>query len=50
MAKQTTTPVEFQYSRAVKKGRIAKYKGSENLRQGDELFNDASSRILASVD
>ena len=49
MAKQTTTPVEFQYSRAVKKGRIAKYKGSENLRQGDELFNDASSRISAST-
>lgn len=49
MARQTTSPVKFKYSRAVKKGRIAKYKGSENLRQGDELFNDASSRIGAST-
>ena len=49
MGKQTTSPVEFRYSRAVKKGRTQKYKGSENLRQGDELFNDASSRIGAST-
>ena len=49
MAKQTTSPVKFKYSRAVKKGRTSKYKGNEKYRQEDEFYNDASSRISAST-
>ena len=41
MAKQTTHPVKFKYSRAVKKGRISKFKGREQDRQTDELFNES---------
>jgi hypothetical protein len=48
MAKQTTSPVKFKYSRAVKKGRTSKYKGNEKYRQEDEFYNDASSRMSAS--
>ena len=41
MAKQTTNLVKFKYSRAVKKGRINKFKGREQDRQDDELFNES---------
>ena len=41
MAKQTTNPVKFKYSRAVKKGHISKFKGREQDRQDDELFNES---------
>jgi hypothetical protein len=45
MAKQTTKPVKFKYTRAVKKGRTSKFKGNEKFRQDDEFYNDANSRI-----
>ena len=45
MGKQTTKPVKFKYTRAVKKGRTSKFKGNEKFRQDDEFYNDANSRI-----
>ena len=52
MAKQTTNLVKFKYSRAVKKGRINKFKGREQDRQDDELFNESwrsSARVGTSA-
>jgi len=40
MGSQTTHPIKFKYSRAVKKGRVNKFKGRESDRQKGELFND----------
>ena len=52
MAKQTTHLVKFKYSRAVKKGRVNKFKGREQDRQNDELFNESwrsSARVGTSA-
>jgi hypothetical protein len=50
MAKQTTKPVKFKYSRAVKKGQTSSYEGRETSRQFDEFYNIQTRDLSKMVD